>query len=284
MRRTAVGLVLAAAVLLVAPAGAAFRGGNGTLAFIGPGDGVDFYTRLNGVNPDDTHNRTLAVPQVFGFYADPDWSPDGNVLAFVAGSDPVHVGVWAFRFGETRVSQLVRAGDVCCPAWSPDGRAVAFTDNGEVAVVRGGRVLHLGVRGRVGDWSSRGLAVDDGRAVWLVAADGSSRRRIGEGRAPNFAPDGRLAFVRGGALYVASVRGEIERVPLRRPVVGAPEWSPDGSLIAVALKGCALCDELELWVVRPDGTRLRRLRAANVDATHGAVAWQPQRRGTVVPE
>jgi Tol biopolymer transport system component len=271
--------LLAAAAVLAAPASGAFPGRNGPLAFIGPGDGAGLYTRLNAVQPDGTHNRTLAVPQVFAFYGDPDWSPDGNRIAFVGGADPAHVGIWSFRFGRTSVRALGGAGDVCCPAWSPDGRMVAFTQRGSVAIARGGRVTRLHVRGRVGDWAAAGIAIARGGAVYVLSPDGRRSRRVGAGSDPAFAPDGRrLAYARGGALWADG-----RRLPVRGPV-RAPEWSPDGRLIAYGVTRCRFCDEGEVWVVRPDGTHARRLRAAHLDATWGALAWQPQRRGTVDPQ
>jgi Tol biopolymer transport system component len=67
-------------------------------------------------------------------------------------------------------------------------------------------------------------------------ADGKGQaRRFGEGRWPDWSPDGKqIAFVRDGELWSVDLStGRVERlVEARLPVLEEPRWSPDGRYLA----------------------------------------------------
>ena len=90
--------------------------------------------------------------------------------------------------------------------------------------------------------------------------------RIGAASSPSFSPDGsRLAFVSnlGGVPQVwtvAALGGWPEAATALDDPVGFVEWSPDGSRLAFTLAPGGGMNE-QVYVVRPDGTELRRLTA-----------------------
>jgi Tol biopolymer transport system component len=120
--------------------------------------------------------------------------------------------------------------------------------------------------------------------VWLAGVDGSDQRLLtGEiwAKRGSFSPDGsRLVFdgpvdVKANVvgdnfdLYVVNVDGSslhrLTQTPAR-DVLAA--WSPDGKWIAFTRRPAGKRVE-EIWLVRPDGTGLRRLR------TGAAPVWSP---------
>jgi Tol biopolymer transport system component len=229
--------------------------------------------------------RTLAFPQVFPFVADPDWSPDGRTLAYIAGDTPGRSALWTIGGNGRGLKRLLVGQDLCCVAWSPDGRTIAFSDARGIGVLPrgGGAVSRVDAQGEVGDWSRGGLAFARDGAVYVVDPRSGVERRIAAGEEPDWSPDGkRLAFTRGGRLYVGS---RALRLPaeLRARL---PVWAPVGDVIVFAGNKCVrryVCSDAGLWSIRPDGSRLRRLTAAGVDATWGEIAWQPRHRGSPDP-
>jgi Tol biopolymer transport system component len=120
-----------------------------------------------------------------------------------------------------------------------------------------------------------------GNGIAVVRADGSGFRRLtrnARDRSPAWSPDGRfLAFERGGRLYVTRVNGTGLRILTRRPFGEHhdPTWSPDGRYIAFVTE---FVTESSLFVVRADGSGLRRLYRASGDAFVSGPSWSPDGR------
>jgi Tol biopolymer transport system component len=75
--------------------------------------------------------------------------------------------------------------------------------------------------------SAPGIVVSHGGNVYVEG------RRVAQGTSPAWSPDGtRIAFQRGGALFVARPTGEnVRRLAVPGPALG-PAWRPDGRRIA----------------------------------------------------
>jgi TolB protein len=96
---------------------------------------------------------------------------------------------------------------------------------------------------------------------------------------PNLSPDGRVLIFQSNrsgrqAIWAAAADGSDPKLLFdgdgqgERP--STPVWSPDGTAIAFAMTpaGAADANESEIYVMRPDGTRVRRLTAAPGDDSH----------------
>lgn len=171
---------------------------------------------------DGSHFKRLTFGPANQF--DPSWSPDGKRIAFRSAPSPdvAMIGpsdIWVVDADGTDLRNLTRHPDWgnWSPAWSPNGQLIAY---------------YSAPGGRPG--------------LFLMAPDGSHRRRILEGDAeyPAWSPDGsQLAFMSLGFpagtsssaydVYMVRVDGTgLRRLTYLPGEDGWPAWSPDGRTIA----------------------------------------------------
>jgi Tol biopolymer transport system component len=220
------------------PAQAAFPGENGLIVFESDrtekaGEHINLI-RLDG------EGRMRRIDDLGrGYSAAP--SPDGAMVGFFRHEGPDCFVLYVMGMDGSGLRQIEKGCDLqtSAPIWSPDGRKLAF--------------------GRYG-----GLSIAD--------LSQTSIRTIPDAFGVSWSPNGRtLVFGREsprGSLF--QLRLDVESEPVRLPIRGlAPQWSPDGELIAFH----EYRDELggRVVVARPDGTGHRVLTRAGV----GAFAWSP---------
>lgn len=270
----ALGAQLAAA----GPAGAAFPGRNGVIAYESKSSprGVFFVRRANG-----TGLRRLWGG---GPAAEPAISPQGRRIAFGR-----YGAVWVMNADGTDLRKLtVLPERDAQPAWSPGANAIAFASGGP-----GGRRLYVvgadgnrlrrvttagpddhspawSVRNRIAFVRSSGRHGDD---IWVADPATSDTWRLSphrhEDRSPSWSPDGRrIAFVRGrpgrADVHVMSADGSrVRRLTRLRTAVTTPAWSPDGRRIAFSM---GRRGKRQIYVMRSDGRRLRQLTRGRTDA------------------
>ncbi len=147
----------------------------------------------------------------------PSWSPDGKQIAFLSNrAEGWDLYVMSAAGGSPR--RLTSGATVDNPAWSPDGELVAFERRRRIEAI---------------DPASASEARD--RSI-LVEHGGQ----------PTWAPDGRLAFIRNGDLFLRDQSGA-EQLLVRD--AHSPCWSPDGRSIAFVRGGiCAI--DLESRAIR----------------------------------
>jgi Tol biopolymer transport system component len=156
----------------------------------------------------------------------------------------------------TETARLIpNSTDLTDPAWSPDGTRLAVTS----------------LDGEVFD-------------VYTMTPDGTDRTLVLRNASyPSWSPDAKQLVVmretegKGSSLAIVNtdgtdvrtlVPGGTEEAPNEALHVSAPEWSPDGKLIAFVHKG----DSIEL--ITPDGRRVPMPVAAS-DVASGDVSWSP---------
>ncbi|MEK6276020.1 MAG: hypothetical protein AABM30_11895 [Actinomycetota bacterium] len=170
----------------------------------------------------------------------PTWSPDGRRIAFTVGSAIYIMNADGSRVRRVRTERGLDFSDG--PVWSPDGTTLVYAatlieTDFEIYVARAdGSGLRQLTHNSVQDWSPawspvrRRIAFVRRGAIWLMAADGTGRRRLFAGREPSWSPSGsQLAFTKGGAVSTRSISGGTT-APVAQGY--GPAWSPSGAEIA----------------------------------------------------
>jgi eukaryotic-like serine/threonine-protein kinase len=197
-------------------------------------------------------------------YEDPDFSPDGHLLA--VSSDDDHDGKYFIRIYDLKrglSTRLTNGGKDEVPTWSPDGKQITFGAQGgldipisQVPADGSGspQVLLKGDRLVPCDWSA------DGHLIFMDFANGLPTLKIYnhkdqkittfalQGAEAQFSPDGRWIAYSG--IFVQPFPGPGARIQISNTVSAQPRWSHDGR---------------EIFYLQPD----RKLMAAKFDSRTG---------------
>ncbi|MGH2452583.1 MAG: TolB family protein [bacterium] len=231
------------------------------------------------------------------------WAPDGEALAFTDGG-----GVWIAPLDRTRGRErkVTAARHATAVDWSAGTGLLAYIDQGTVVVVRpdGTRKRRIPLIGAGGApafathlaWAPRGdrlaVAVRDaadgalgrGGRVWLLGADGGSRRQVFAAPAGQMVgalgwyPDSLFLFIGIGpdGSVTRLLRWRITYLDRRNVVAGfpavlAPTLSPNGEWIAFATPEAG--GGYQVWVVAAAGRSAPRRIGGG--GRIGGVTWAP---------
>ena len=199
----------------------------------------------------------------------PAWSPDGEQVLFDAGRSTTDLDLYVMNADGSNVEQLTSGpwGDTC-GRWSPDGTQIVYTSILADTVrlmtldLKSGSskpTLAPGLDGVCGDWSPDG-------------------RRIAFSSWPAFLfPErGTEPFESSSVFLLDLTTNTIEQVTRLEGLSDRPRWSRDGQWItfnSTAPVGTvpfssAVTRGSEIYLIRPDGSDLRRLTSNDVFDGH----------------
>jgi hypothetical protein len=215
---------------------------------------------------------TTILTEPIEFAVDPEWSPDGTMIAFAAKPEGrAQRGLYVMNADGSNMRPILDVDglQVRHPDWSTDGRRLVFV-------------------GQAG-----GIPSEDAPDVYSVAVDGSGLTNLTETPtraewSPSWSPDGStIAYQASGSpsspASIDLIRPDGEtlgRIFEDSVEMGDLSWSPDGRLIAFTTS-LALTDsddegDLDVWTVHVDGTQLTNL---TTDGASG-ISWQPLPAGS----
>lgn len=255
------------AVLGARPAGAAFPGGNGKIAFQSDRNGpVEIYA----ITPGETATRITTSNNS----SDPSYSPDGNKITFISGSKTnSSYEVWVMNADGSGRKQITNTSVAEQePAWSPDGTKLVYASN------------------------SFDIDRETDLEIWTINADGTRRRQLTSNSSsetePAWSPDGsKIAFKRSQDIWVMNSDGTGEsNVTPNSPATCTsncyqggdedPAWSPDGSRIAYVhgygppTNPNAGGGVPNIWTMDPNGDNKVNI-SNNPDTSATRPAWSP---------
>ena len=253
-------LVLTAAVSTTASYATA--PGNGRIAFRRYFNDDQTWGAVFTINQDGTGERQVTHPRKGIVDDQPDWSPDGRMIAFRRCPKPDGAcAVYTVRpdgSGLTRVSKpcppsgkIPPCTDDYLASFSPDSKELVFKQfSGPQKNGRGQNLVIADLstgKQRVAVYGTRGYTQLD----------------------PQFSPDGkRLVFThvvepseRNRALFVANVNGSAARrvTPWNLHAGDNPDWSPDGNWILFRSYEDVDGKQSQIYVIHPDGAGLKQL-------------------------
>ncbi|MCU1430571.1 MAG: TolB protein [Actinomycetia bacterium] len=240
---------------------------SGRIAFAEGSDG-----QVHTVKPDGSDPRQLTYTDVneavSGF---PDISPDGRTVLYslIPQAPPFEARTWSVNADGTGAHQVGNDDPGFRdyqPHYTPDGRQIVFA------------------RCQPGD----GVC-----AIWVMRADGTDARAVtkyheGQDEAVDFglsvSSDGRhVAFARFNwrgiavQVFVVNLDGSGEHAVTPAWLeAAAPSYSPDGRFLTVTSQWPRLGENI--WTLRADGSKLRRLTATPYPNNSEESAWSPSGR------
>lgn len=279
-------LAFAGFVAVVRPAHGAYRGRNGAIVFE---RGDDLYT----LRPAD--GKVLRrLTENEGLNTSPTWSPSGKQIAFASDRNTRENDIYVMNADGSGQSDIAAldGDDSHSPSWSPSGARIVFVrDLNDAAgedlyvVNADGSDAHRIVTAPGFDnspaWSPDGklIAYAHGTLLRTVRPDGSGMRTLAKNAGqPSWSPSGRRIVYACGSHICTIGRTGAKRRQLTHGAAldSAPAWSPNGRLIVFlsnrAHPGRA-GQPANLYLMRSDGTHLRRLTRDRVDDF--APDWQP---------
>ena len=275
-------VVAVGVVVLASAAFAAAPGKNGQIAFRRYFDSAQTFGAVFTVNADGANAKQVTRPPTGIVDDQPEWAPDGRLIAFTRCAPSALCHVWVTAPDGT---DLAPVGPLCPEGANeqtcPDDEHASFSpDSKTLALVQATGTVKPDPSGET--WIEHS-------AIALLNVDGSARHVIYQGAPfsgdlgyPVFSPDGKqLVFERTvsgfskpagkQAVFVMGADGSNPRriTPWAENDGDNPDWSPDGKWIIFHSHVDDPSHQSQIYLIHPDGTGRKQLTHFK-DSTHVA--------------
>jgi Tol biopolymer transport system component len=224
------------------------------------------------------HTNTLVTPLASYTVANPDWSPDGQWIAFQAWQPPGAGQIYVVHPDGSGLRRVTDGTGNCVdPDLSPDGTRIAYQHvNGHLFLINfnGSGTTDTGVNLDLVKWSPDGEKILGENWGWTYQSDlftydtGSGQTNQLTHRQPNeafhlsnWSPDGtKIVCIHNTNIYTSNWRICVMNADGSNPTdltadwtnnVGGAVWSPDGQYIVFLSNRSGNYD---IWAMWPDGT------------------------------
>jgi Tol biopolymer transport system component len=242
------------------------------------------------IDPDGSNERTLArFPYIRYDLSDVSWSPTGRQL-LVTYENNGRAHVYVVEADGSGHRELWQGRAATQSLWSPQGDAILIDDSDSEefrhamwVVTPDGKARRLPPGEAFGfpAWSPDGKKIaysgPDGISfltdpwIYVMNADGSSRKRITRGSLPTWAPRQRIMFAHDDGLWVVNPDGSGQRRATEaEELMGDENFSPDGRTVADEKE---VNGQDEIFVRELAGGETRRL--TDNEADDWSAAWSP---------
>jgi Tol biopolymer transport system component len=233
----------------------------------------------------DGSGRHQILTDMTGSEIHPDWSPDGQRIAFVRTTPDDASELWVVGADGTGEELVYSCQDPCYslgyPDWNADGSRIYFGQDADAQANGIPRTFQVG---------RLDVATHEVETL-LTRQDGMTLEQ------PRISPDEtQLAYTRfrdpaeplaGSAIFVGDLAGGPERRLTEFDAYGAyPDWSPDGTRIVFntfdlgAFQDIAV--QVNLFTIGPDGSGVQRLTDYGENDTRATQPrWAPDGSGIV---
>ena len=287
---------LVAAVCLVSglavtsPASATTPGENGRIAFKGYLDSARSTGAIFTIRPDGSGVRQITSPPAGTADDQPDWAPDGSLIAFRRCLPDTVCAIYSVRPDGTGLRRMsppcnatppdieTKCADESEVAFLPDGQHIVFTratgtvrefPNGEAFIEHSDIVI----RDLAGRHARVVLRSDpfSGDNVQMVSSPDGKQIAFVRSNSPLAEPAGGLA------IFVMRSNGtHLRRItPWSQRAADHPDWSPDGRWILFRAPDNGDFLDSQLYVIHPDGTGLRQITHVSPDTMVLSSSFSP---------
>lgn len=239
----------------------------GVLYFAAPAGGVDVYVgSLDLSMPAPTIQAARTGQRLVGFNRQPDWSPDGTLLAYVSsrgrsGRDTTGIAIESSESGRVIRELQPQLTYIQFPHWTADSRSLVGYG-----------------------WDLKG-----GSGIYRVDAETGATMKLVDGdvHGPQLSPDGKTLYATRYGERMALVQIDVVSGTQRELVDGddlsTPALSPDGRFLAVRRNEAATRSSVLLLRALASGESTELLRLSQPESLQGnAVSWTADGRSVLV--